>query len=116
MGGHTGLAEAAFGLFVEIRRQGALLGDGHVGSEVLHVRRAHNGARQAGVAEREAQDELEAAHVAQQFLHARGLPATLTLALGESQWSLPPVLVLRRGAPGGATPDESPGTRLPPRR
>ena len=64
------------------------------------------------MAEREAQDEFEAAHVAQEFLHARRFPATLALALGEPQRSLPPVLVVRWGAPGGATPDEGPGTRF----
>ena len=86
---------------VQIRRQRTLLGEGQVGSEVLHVRSADDRARQARVAEGEPQDELEAAHVPEQVLHARCLPAALPFALGQPEWSL------------AASPCRPPGHRGP---
>src|SRR5258708_13490970 len=54
--------QAALGFLVNVRRQGPLLGDGQVGAQMVQAGGADYGARQARVAEREAQHELEAGH------------------------------------------------------
>src|SRR5579859_7345800 len=54
--------EALLGMLVEVVRQRALFRDGDVAGQVVRVRRADDRGRQAGVAEREAQDELHVAH------------------------------------------------------
>src|SRR5215470_462045 len=60
------------GLRVEVVRQRAALGDGDVAFEVIEVGRPDDGARQAGVAEREAEHELHPRQAAgrQQLLQA----------------------------------------------
>jgi hypothetical protein len=83
---------------------------------VLTIGRADDGARKIRVTEREPQHEFQVAHVSQQLVHAGGFPAALPFAFGEPERSLPPVLVLGRGATGRPAPDEGTGARLPPRR
>ena len=63
----------------------------------------------SGVAEREAQHELEPGHVAEEAVHAGGLPAALTLAFGKPERSLLPVLVFGRPTAGSAAADQRPG-------
>jgi LAO/AO transport system kinase len=100
--------EALLGFFVEVVGQRALLRDGDVAGQVARVGRADDRGRQAGVAEREAQDELHVAHarLSQQAGDAGGFPVPLADARVLGQGADAPVLVLRRGAAGRAAPDE----------
>src|ERR1700733_5746452 len=68
------------GFFVEVGRECSPLRDGDIGGQVDRIRRADDRGRQAGVAEREAQDELHIAHarLAQEVGDAGGLPVLLT--------------------------------------
>jgi LAO/AO transport system kinase len=100
--------EALLGLFVEVVGQRPLLRDGDVAGQVVRVGRANDRGRQAGMAEREAQDEFHAGHarLAQQAGDAGGLPVPLADARVLGQRADAPVLVFRRGAAGRAAPDE----------
>ena len=108
LAGVTGEREALAGLGVEVGRERALLGDGDVAAEVLGVRGADDRGGQAGVAEREPEDELHRRYpgLGQQLLDAGGLPVPLADAglLGER--ADPPVLLLRGRAARGAAADE----------
>jgi succinate dehydrogenase/fumarate reductase flavoprotein subunit/HEAT repeat protein len=102
------LREALLRLFVEVGRQGPLLGCRDVGGQVRRVRGADDGGRQARVAEGEAEDELHGGHarVSEQVLDARGLPVPLAEARLLGKRAGPPVLVLRRRATGRAASDQ----------
>src|SRR6266705_434005 len=112
----TGLRErqALPGLVVEVGRERPLLRDGDVAGQVGRIGRADDRGGQAGVAEREAQDELHIAHArfAQEAGDAGGLPVPLADAGVLAQRPGPPVFVLRRGAARRAAPDERARARV----
>src|SRR5215471_11877329 len=101
------------GLRVEVVWQRAALRDGDVAVQVSEVSRADDGARQAGVAEREAEHELHPRQAAlfQQVLQAGRLPAALALPGGQANRPGPPVLVAGRSAAGRAAANERASAR-----
>ena len=104
-----GRLQAAPRLGVQAGRERALLGDRHVGGQVIDTGRADDRAGQGRVAEREPEHELDRAHAVEQVGHAGGLPAALAHSLAEAERPVAPGLVFGRGAARGAAADQRPG-------
>src|SRR5580698_4467078 len=94
-------------MLVYLDREGALLGFGYIGVEVIDIRGANDRRREVWVAESEPQHELHWAHAAKNAGEVRVFPAPLTLTLSKAERSDAPVLVFGRCAARNAAADQS---------